>query len=96
MPAHVLEVLVRYLYTDEAPELSANEDADLASLTLVIADQYFCSRLKEYAETCLGNLMSLRNAAEMLQLAFTYNAEQLKQCTMEFICLNLPAILEAR
>lgn len=96
IPARVLELLIRHLYTDEAPELVNGEDGDLASLVLVFADQYLCLRLKEYAETGLANLLSLRNAVEMLQMAETYNAPQLKQCAMEFICLNLPALLESR
>lgn len=91
-----MDILIRHLYTDEAPELVNCEDPDLASLTLVVADQYLCTRLKEYAETCLGSSLTLRNAVEMLQIAVTYNAPQLKQCTMEFICLNLPALLESR
>ncbi|KAK6626719.1 hypothetical protein RUM44_009195 [Polyplax serrata] len=96
IPSTVLEVLIRYLYTDEVPELMDSYDTDLASHVLVIADEFFCTRLKEIAEVSLSNMITLKIAAEMLQLAVTYNAKQLKECAMEFICLNLPALLESR
>lgn len=71
-------------------------DFDLIARTLIIADQFFCSKLKELSEIALSNLMSLKNVVEILQMAEMYNAYQLKHCSMEFICLNLSAILESR
>ncbi|KAL0275010.1 UNVERIFIED_CONTAM: hypothetical protein PYX00_003000 [Menopon gallinae] len=96
IPGKILQILINYLYTDEAPDVVNSEDADLAAMTLIIADQFFCSRLKEFAEFALANLISLKNVAEIFQMAEMHNADQLKRCSMEFICFNLPAILESR
>ncbi|KAF4517403.1 hypothetical protein B566_EDAN005012 [Ephemera danica] len=94
LPIDVLEVLLGFLYTDEAPQVS--EDPELARTMLVVADQMFIDRLKETCECALASTLTLRNAAELLQLAATYNAEQLKVCCMQYISINLSAFLEAR
>lgn len=40
--------------------------------------------------------VTLKNAAELLEFAAMYNAEQLKQSCLQFIVLNMAAILETR
>lgn len=39
--------------------------------------------------------ITLKNVSQMLTFSSTYNAKQLQECCMEFICLNLSAILES-
>lgn len=41
-------------------------------------------------------VVSLKNAAMLLEFAAVYNAEQLKQSCLQFIGLNMAALLEAR
>ncbi|XP_069705770.1 inhibitor of Bruton tyrosine kinase [Periplaneta americana] len=96
LPYAVLEVLLDFLYTDSAPTVLTSEDLEFVSNVLVVADQLFVVRLKEAAEVALANLLTLRNVGQVLQLSGTYNAEQLKQCCLQYITLNLPAVLEAR
>lgn len=38
--------------------------------------------------------VSLKNVADLLDFATTYHADQLKSTCLQFICLNLPAVLE--
>ena len=40
--------------------------------------------------------VTLRNVAEVLKFCSTYNAAQLRWSCLQFICVNLPALLEAR
>lgn len=94
LPTAVLEVLLNFLYCDKAPQVY--EDAKLARTMLVVADQMFIERLKEECECALASAMNLCNAAELLQFAATYNAIQLKLTCMQFISINLPAVIEAR
>ncbi|XP_049802872.1 inhibitor of Bruton tyrosine kinase [Schistocerca nitens] len=96
VPYKVLEVLVHYLYEDEAPAVLASEDIDFICNTLVLANQLFATRLLEICEVALANLVTLRNVAGLLQLADTHQANQLKQCCLQYICLNLSAVLESR
>lgn len=96
VPYKVLEVLVHYLYEDEAPAVVASEDIDFICNTLVLANQLFATRLLEICEVALANLITLRNVASLLQLADTHQANQLKQCCLQYICLNLSAVLESR
>ena len=63
---------------------------------LVAADQFLLSRLKEMCECQVSRLISLKNVSELLQFSVFYGSEQLQRSTMQFICLNLPALLETR
>ena len=38
----------------------------------------------------------MKNVAELFQFSVYYMADQLQRSAMQFICLNLPALLEAR
>lgn len=40
--------------------------------------------------------VTLKNAAELLEFAVMYNAEQLKLSCLQFICLNMAALLESK
>jgi len=40
--------------------------------------------------------VALRNVCELLEFADMYNATQLKTTCLQFITLNLPALLESR
>lgn len=92
----ILEKIIEFLYTDECKSLDSSNDIDFMYSLLIVADQLFIERLKELCEVALSQLLTLRNAAQMLNLSCVYNASQLKQCVMEFVCLNLPAFLENR
>lgn len=96
LPQTVLREILDFLYLDESPSLIECEDVDYISSILIVADQMFISRLKEICEVALSGVLNLRNAAYLLQLSATCNAEQLKHCCMQFVSLNLPAMLESR
>lgn len=40
--------------------------------------------------------VTLKNAAELLEFAIMYNAEQLKLSCLQFIVLNMAALLESK
>ena len=44
----------------------------------------------------LTRLLTLKNVAELFQFSVYYLASQLEQSSMQFICLNLPALLESK
>lgn len=91
----VVEYLLEYLYTDK---LITNETDDLDHIynLLIIADEFLIPRLKEYCEHNLSTTITLKNVTQLLTFANVYNAKQLTDCCMEFICLNLAAVLELR
>lgn len=63
---------------------------------LVISDEFFIPRLKEFCERNLSGVITLKNVTQILTFANTYNTIQLRNCCIEFICLNLSALLESR
>lgn len=92
--SEVLEIVLDYLYTDNAPKIYASENPELVCNTLITADLILIDRLKAICELALVDIITLKNAGELLELSYIYNASQLKIACMEYICINLPAILE--
>ena len=45
-------------------------------------------------EEVLSGLLTLGNAVSLLEFAHSFNAAQLKRSALQFICLNLPAVVE--
>ncbi|XP_061845862.1 inhibitor of Bruton tyrosine kinase isoform X1 [Colius striatus] len=98
MPIHsdILEIIIDYLYTDEAHAVKDSQNVEFICNVLVVADQLLISRLKEICELAIAEKLTLKNAAELLEFAAMYNAEQLKLSCLQFIGLNMAALLEAR
>lgn len=92
----VLEVVLDYLYMDEVANVDKLVDVDFTGRILIVADQLLLKRLKTICENILASMITLKNAAELMQFSFTYQAEQLQNVCMEFICINLAAILETK
>ncbi|KAF1526758.1 Inhibitor of Bruton tyrosine kinase, partial [Eudyptes sclateri] len=97
MPIHsdILQIIVDYLYTDEALAIKDSQNVEFICNVLVVADQLLISRLKEICEVAIAEKLTLKNAAELLEFSAMYNAEQLKLSCLQFIGLNMAALLEA-
>ncbi|XP_069091721.1 inhibitor of Bruton tyrosine kinase isoform X2 [Pleurodeles waltl] len=98
MPIHsdILRVILDYIYTDDALFVKESQNVEFICNVLVVADQLLVTRLKEICEVAIAEKLTLKNAAELLEFAAMYNAEQLKLSCLQFISLNMAALLEAR
>ncbi|XP_053566453.1 inhibitor of Bruton tyrosine kinase [Bombina bombina] len=98
MPVHsdVLQVIIDYIYTDEAVAVKESANVEFICNVLVMADQLLIIRLKEICEVTITERITLKNAAELLEFAALYNAEQLKSSCLQFIGQNMASLLEAR
>ncbi|XP_067882780.1 inhibitor of Bruton tyrosine kinase [Heterodontus francisci] len=98
MPIHsdILEVVLDYIYTGEAPAVKESQNVEFICNVLVVSDQLLISRLKEICEVAITEKLTLKNASDLLEFAAMYNAEQLKLSCLQFISLNMAALLEAR
>lgn len=94
IPTSFLTVLLDYLYEDDSPRLRQSHDPEFVCSVLAVADQFLLTRLKEICEKALSSLLTLKNAAALLEFAYRCNATNLKMTVMQFICLNLSAMLE--
>lgn len=56
----------------------------------------FCNLPKVANSANLLFAVTLKNAAELLEFAAMYNAEQLKLSCLQFIVLNMAALLESK
>ncbi|KAK3770373.1 hypothetical protein RRG08_028271 [Elysia crispata] len=96
VPGQVMDILLQFLYTDEAPMLMDCCKEDLLCNVLIVSDQLLVTRLKEMCEVALANILSFKNAGELLEFSSVYQAHQLKAACQQFISLNLAAMLEGR
>ena len=69
----VMADMLRFIYTDKAPNLET-----MAAELLAAADKYALERLKVMCEEALCNNLTVENVSEILILADRHSAEQLK------------------
>lgn len=94
--SEILQVILEYIYTDESPTIKESLNVEFVCSVLVVADQLLITRLKEMCEVVITENLTLKNAAELLEFATMYNAEQLKLSCLQFIVLNMAALLESK
>ncbi|KAM4580467.1 inhibitor of Bruton tyrosine kinase [Odontesthes bonariensis] len=94
--SEILQVILEYIYTDESPTTKESLNVEFVCNVLVVADQLLITRLKEMCEVVITENLTLKNAAELLEFATMYNAEQLKLSCLQFIVLNMAALLESK
>uniref|UniRef100_A0A672ZKT9 BTB domain-containing protein n=1 Tax=Sphaeramia orbicularis TaxID=375764 RepID=A0A672ZKT9_9TELE len=94
--SEVLQVILEYIYTDESPTIKESLNVEFVCNVLVVADQLLITRLKEICEVAITENLTLKNAAELLEFAAMYNADQLKLSCLQFIVLNIAALLESK
>ncbi|XP_073702952.1 inhibitor of Bruton tyrosine kinase isoform X2 [Garra rufa] len=94
--SEVLQAIMEYIYTDESPTVKESVNVEFVCNVLVVADQLLITRLKEICEVAITENLTLKNAAELLEFSTVYNADQLKLSCLQFIVLNMAALLESR
>uniref|UniRef100_A0A8C1BDW4 Inhibitor of Bruton tyrosine kinase n=1 Tax=Cyprinus carpio carpio TaxID=630221 RepID=A0A8C1BDW4_CYPCA len=87
--SEVLQAILEYIYTDESPTVRESVNVEFVCNVLVVADQLLITRLKEICEVAITENLTLKNAAELLEFATVYNADQLKLSCLQFIVLNM-------
>uniref|UniRef100_A0A671R2Y9 Inhibitor of Bruton tyrosine kinase-like n=1 Tax=Sinocyclocheilus anshuiensis TaxID=1608454 RepID=A0A671R2Y9_9TELE len=92
--SEVLQAILEYIYTDESPTVRESVNVEFVCNVLVVADQLLITRLKEICEVAITENLTLKNAAELLEFATVFNADQLKLSCLQFIALNMTALLE--
>uniref|UniRef100_A0A8D3DAD1 Inhibitor of Bruton tyrosine kinase n=1 Tax=Scophthalmus maximus TaxID=52904 RepID=A0A8D3DAD1_SCOMX len=94
--SEILQAILQYIYTDESPAVKESVNVEFVCSVLVVADQLLITRLKEMCEVVITENLTLKNAAELLEFAAMYNADQLKLSCLQFIVLNMAALLESK
>ncbi|UYV69894.1 SPOPL [Cordylochernes scorpioides] len=80
MEPEVLEEMVRFIYTGQSPKLDS-----MADRLLPAADKYGLERLKVMCEVSLASNLTVENSIDVLLLADTYSALQLKKFCLDII-----------
>uniref|UniRef100_A0A0D3HP65 BTB domain-containing protein n=1 Tax=Oryza barthii TaxID=65489 RepID=A0A0D3HP65_9ORYZ len=93
MDAAVFAALLRFVYTDELPELDGGSVAAMAQHLLVAADRYDMERLKKVCEDKMVRHLDVGTAATSLALAKQHDCPELKKAILRFMAS--PARLKA-
>ncbi len=56
IPGQILEIILNYIYADNAPFINDCQDIELLCNTLTTADQLLMTRLKEMCEAALADM----------------------------------------
>ncbi|KAL0984669.1 hypothetical protein UPYG_G00144970 [Umbra pygmaea] len=94
--SEILQIILEYIYTDESPTVKECLNVEFICSVLVVADQLLITRLKDMCEVAVTENLTLKNCTELLEFSAMYNAEQLKVSCLQFIVLNMAALLESK
>jgi len=84
MTPEVLENMLKYIYTSEAPDIDT-----LTQELFAAAEQYQLEKLKELCEAKLCSKIEVANCIEILVLADLYQATTLKVTALKFVADNI-------
>ena len=79
----VVEEMLRFFYTDRVEKMD-----ELAKELLVASDKYLIDSLKSQCQSFLAETINVQNCSELLALADSHSATELKQVAMEFFLDN--------
>lgn len=84
---HILERLLRYVYTGEAAADGKIPDEDVEEL-LTAADKYAIESLKKECAAHMSEILSVENATRFLLLAHLHNLTKLYESSLDFMKKN--------
>ncbi|KAF8667625.1 hypothetical protein HU200_052830 [Digitaria exilis] len=93
----VFEAMLRFVYTDELPEMAEEGDAvEMAKGLVAAAHRFELERLKMMCEEMLCGRIDVNNVAGILVVAEECGCRELKEACVEFIAApgNLKAVME--
>ncbi|KAI1200167.1 hypothetical protein F5X97DRAFT_294268 [Nemania serpens] len=93
--------VVQYLYTDAGEELfdsvvadSIDDFSELVMDVMSIANELMLDRLSQICQKIIGRFVSTRNISTLLNLISPCSVSEFKQKGLEYICLQMEAMLE--
>jgi len=86
---HTFRTVLYFMYTDQV-KLQTEEEA---KKLIVAADKYMLDLLKFKSEEFLISHLSWDNCLELLQLAYVYTAQNLKEVALQFVRQDIPQML---
>ncbi|KAI1118222.1 hypothetical protein F5Y14DRAFT_399670 [Nemania sp. NC0429] len=93
--------VIQYLYTDAGEELfdsvvadSIDDFSELVMDVMSIANELMLDRLSQICQKIIGRFVSTRNISTLLNLISPCSVPEFKQKGLEYICLQIEAMLE--
>lgn len=97
IPLEYMEPIVDFMYNNDYQKIRDQKYSENFLFNMVvICDQFFINELKSLFEATIADRINLKNVGELLEYAFQYNCDVLKDLCMQFISVNLAKVLEMR
>ncbi|CRG84472.1 putative E3 ubiquitin-protein ligase HERC6 [Talaromyces islandicus] len=104
MDSHMFDFVLRYLYGDEEGEElfadvrydNTDDFIDLVLDVMFAANELMIDRLAQICQKILGQFVNTRNVCHLLNAVEACTVTEFKEAALEYICLNLEALLENR
>ncbi|KAH0558984.1 hypothetical protein GP486_004402, partial [Trichoglossum hirsutum] len=99
----VFKLVLRHIYADTGEELfedvvteDIDEFLDTVMDVMSVANELMLDRLSQICQKVLGRFVTTRSACQLLNAVAPYSVTKLKDILLEYLCLNLEAMLENR
>ncbi|KAJ5168801.1 uncharacterized protein N7482_004395 [Penicillium canariense] len=97
------DIVLQYLYTDTEEQLfdqvrtqTLDDLIDLLLDVMYVANELMIDRLSQICQKMLGQFVHTRNISYLLNSAAPIYVSEFKEASLEYICLNLEAMLANR
>ncbi|KAL9619738.1 MAG: hypothetical protein Q9160_005669 [Pyrenula sp. 1 TL-2023] len=99
----VFNIVLRHLYADTGEEIfddvvtqDLDEYTDFVIEVMSVANELMIDRLAQICQKVLGRFVTTRNVCHFVNAVGPCSVTEFKQASLEYICLNLEAMLENR
>ncbi|KAF7719851.1 Uncharacterized protein PECH_007761 [Penicillium ucsense] len=103
IPLSTFDFVLRYLYADLEEQLfdevrtkTLDEFIDIILDVMYVADELMIDRLSQICQKMLGRFVHVRNISYFLNSVATVFVSEFKEASLEYMCLNLEAMLANR
>jgi inhibitor of Bruton tyrosine kinase len=103
IPSDIFKLVVQYIYTDGAEDLfddivtpDLEEFLDLVLDVMSCANELMLDRLSQACQKKLASFVNTRNVCSLLNVVAPCAVTEFKDAALEYLCLNLEAMLENR
>lgn len=96
IPIEYFRPIINFSYTNDPNVFKSEKYSETFMFNMIsICDQFLINNVKNIFELLISAKIYIRNCGEILDFAFRYNCEILKNVCLKFICCNLSRVVES-
>lgn len=99
----IFAIVLRHIYADSGEELfddvvtaDLDEFIDVVIEVMAVSNELMLDRLSQVCQKVLGQFVTIKNICQLLNAVASCSVHEFKHVGLEYICLNLEAMLDHR